>query len=82
MGKGWNISKKEWIKEASEQLKKKITPFISRETIEIKDIHSFVKTKANRKNSKDSYAEQRRNFQKQFIERVKEKNIKDITVNF
>lgn len=76
------LAKKEWIKEASEQLKKKITPFISRETIEIKDIHSFVKTKANRKNSKDSYAEQRRNFQKQFIERVKEKNIKDITVNF
>lgn len=73
------LSKKEWIKQATEQLKKKIAPFISRETIEIKDVHSFVKSKTNRKNY---YTEQRRNLLKQNIDKEKLKKIDDITYNF
>lgn len=76
------LAKKEWIKQATEQLKMKVAPFISRETIDISNVHSFIKSKAEWKESKDSYAEQRRNIRKQNIERARKKSIDDITINF
>ncbi|KPH76576.1 hypothetical protein, partial [Oceanobacillus caeni] len=78
------LAKKEWIRQAAEQLKNKIAPFANRERIDITSVNSYETSNHTGKDSKDTYAERRRKLGEQRTKRAREavKNIDDINVNF
>ncbi|WP_121616802.1 hypothetical protein [Virgibacillus halodenitrificans] len=78
------LAKKEWIRQAAEQLKNRIAPFDNRESIDITFVGGCDNSNQTSKGSKETYVERRRKLREERTKRAIEavKNTDDISVNF